>query len=141
MFAHVVPFGFGLDEAFLCRTNSRGAGAYGLTDASQFSLCLLESELELLRVKAEQYITPLRPLIIGNIHLLHAASNFRSHSHHESLDGSLRRIRREPVSDYRIEEQNHDQAEDDQRPPPDGIAHSLFVLSVTLQSTSRRSIC
>ena len=140
MFAHVVAFGFGLDQPFLRRANRGGVRAYGLADARQFGLCLLKGDLEGLRVDAKQYIAGLHPLIVDNIHLDHPAGNFRRHAHHEGLDGRLRRVRREPVGDDRIEEQNHDQAENDQRPPPYGIARGLHSWRHSQPSSDARFV-
>ena len=118
-----------VDQPFLCRANRRGARADGLADAGQFGIRLLQGDLEGLRVDAKQHIAGLHLLIVDNIDLDHPAGNFRRHPHDEGLDGRLRGIRREPVGDQRIEEQHHDQAENDQRPPPYGIARGLFFLA------------
>ena len=133
LFARVVALGLCRDQPFLCRADRRGARTDGLADAGQFGIRLLQGNLERLGVDAKQHIPDLRLLIIDNVDLDHPAGNFRGHSHDEGLDGRLRGIRREPIGDQRIEEQHHDQAENDQRPPPYGIAWGAVLLGVTLR--------
>ena len=76
-------------------------------------------------------------LIVDDIDFDYAPSNFRCHAHHEGLNGRLRRVRRHAVGDDRIEEQDHDQAENDEGPAPDRVTRRLRLVGRSRHGSTR----